>query len=66
MQRRLLGAIDLLAIDPRPPRATMLRGADRNRWRVRVGNFRVVYSIEDAELLVLVLRVAHRREVYRR
>lgn len=66
VRRRLVGAIELLAIDPRPPGATMLRGGDRGRWRVRVGDYRVVYAIEDAELVVLVLRVAHRREVYRR
>jgi len=44
----------------------MLRGGDRGRWRVRVGDYRIVYVIEDAELVVLVLRVAHRREAYRR
>lgn len=66
VRRRLQGAIELLAIDPRPPGAVMLRGGDRGRWRVRVGDYRVVYAIEDAELVVLVLRIAHRREVYRR
>ena len=44
----------------------MLRGGERGRWRVRVGDYRVVYAIDDGELLVLVVRVAHRREVYRR
>lgn len=34
-------------------------------WRVRVGDYRVVYSIEDAQLVVLVVRVGHRREIYR-
>lgn len=66
VRRRLQGAIELLAIDPRPPGAVMLRGGDRGRWRVRVGDYRIVYVIEDAELVVLVLRVAHRREAYRR
>ena len=65
MQRRLVGAIELLSVDPRPPNAVMLRGGERGRWRVRVGTYRVVYAIEDGELVVLVLRVAHRREVYR-
>ena len=66
MRRRLTGAIELLSIDPRPPGAVMLRGGDRGRWRVRVGDYRIVYAIEDGDLVVLVLRIAHRREVYRR
>jgi mRNA interferase RelE/StbE len=66
MRRRLAGAIELLAIDPRPPGAAMLRGGVRQRWRVRIGDYRVIYAIEDAELVVLVLRIAHRSEVYRR
>jgi len=61
---RIAGAIELLSVDPRPPGAKMLRGGEQGRWRVRVGDYRVVYAIEDDRLLVLVLRVAHRREVY--
>jgi mRNA interferase RelE/StbE len=63
---RLVGAIELLSVDPRPPGARMLRGGEHGRWRVRVGDYRIVYAIEDDRLLVLVLRVAHRREVYDR
>lgn len=63
---RIAGAIELLSVDPRPPGAKMLRGGEHGRWRVRVGDYRVVYTIEDDRLLVLVLRVAHRREVYDR
>ncbi len=63
---RIVGAIELLGVDPRPPGATMLRGGEHGRWRVRVGDYRIVYAIEDDRLLVLVLRVAHRREVYHR
>jgi mRNA interferase RelE/StbE len=61
---RLIGAIELLALDPRPPGAKMLRGGERGLWRVRVGDYRVVYTIEDGRLIVLVLRIGHRREVY--
>lgn len=61
---RIVGAIELLSVDPRPPGAKMLRGGEHGRWRVRVGDYRIVYAIEDDRLLVLVLRVAHRREVY--
>jgi mRNA interferase RelE/StbE len=63
---RIVGAIELLALDPRPPGAKMLRGGERGRWRVRAGDYRIVYTINDDQLLVLVLRVAHRREVYDR
>lgn len=61
---RLIGVIELLALDPRPPGAKMLRGGDRGLWRVRVGDYRVVYTIDDGRLVVLVLRLGHRREVY--
>ena len=63
---RIVGAIELLGVDPRPPGAKALRGGEHGRWRVRVGDYRVVYTIEDDRLVVLVLRVAHRREVYDR
>ena len=66
LQLRITGVIELLSIDPRPPGAKMLRGGEHGRWRVRVGDYRVVYTVDDGRLLVLVLRVAHRREVYGR
>lgn len=61
---RIEGVIALLADNPRPPRATKLIG-HRDRWRVRAGNYRILYQIDDDVLTVLVVRVAHRREVYR-
>lgn len=63
---RVIGAIELLAVDPRPPGVKMLRGGEQGRWRARVGDYRIVYTIQDNRLIVLVLRVAHRREVYDR
>jgi mRNA interferase RelE/StbE len=60
LRLRIAGAIGLLSVEPRPPGATMLRGGERGRWRVRVGDHRVVYTIEDQRLIVLVLRIAHR------
>ena len=63
---RIVGAIELLSVDPRPPGAKMLRGGEQGRWRVRVGDYRIVYTIEHDRLLILVLRMAHRREVYDR
>lgn len=63
-RRRIQAALELLADDPRPPAATRLVGG-AGEWRVRTGDYRVVYEIHDDVLLVLVLAVGHRREVYR-
>lgn len=63
---RIVGAIELLAVDPRPSGVKLLRGAEQGRWRARVGDYRIVYAIEDDRMIVLVLRVVHRREVYER
>ncbi|EPD68532.1 type II toxin-antitoxin system RelE family toxin [Corynebacterium pyruviciproducens] len=62
-QRRLLMAIETLGITPRPDGVKKLK-ARFNQYRIRVGSYRVVYEIRDEQLLVLVLRVAHRRDVY--
>lgn len=64
VRRRIQAALELLAVDPRPPAATQLVGG-AGEWRVRTGDYRIVYDIEDEQLLVLVLRVGHRREIYR-
>lgn len=61
---RIEGVVAVLADNPRPPKATKLVGY-RNRWRVRAGNYRILYEIDDDVLTILVIRVAHRREVYR-
>lgn len=62
--RRLLDAIGALATDPRPSGCIQLKGGD-GELRIRVGDYRVVYDVQDDELVVLVLRVGHRRDVYR-
>jgi mRNA interferase RelE/StbE len=64
-RRRVQAAIDLVAIEPRPPAATQLVGGG-GEWRVRTGDYRIIYEIEDDQLLVLVLTVGHRRDVYRK
>lgn len=67
VQRRLRGAIDGLATDPRPPGSKLLAGKATDRlWRIRAGDYRILYDIRDEELVVLVIRVGHRREVYRK
>lgn len=65
VRRRLQAAIELLADNPRPPAATQLVGGS-GEWRVRTGDYRIVYEIEQDRLLVLVLSVGHRREIYQR
>ena len=65
VRRRIQAAIELLADNPRPPTATRLVGGS-GEWRVRTGDYRIVYEIQDNILLVLVLAVGHGREVYRR
>lgn len=65
VRRRIQAVIELLAENPRPPAATRLVGGG-GEWRVRTGDYRVIYEIHEGELLVLVLRMAHRREVYER
>ncbi len=65
-QRRIARAIDDLAVDPRPPACRLLVGRPGERtWRLRVGEHRVLYAIRDAQLLVLVIRIADRRDAYR-
>jgi mRNA interferase RelE/StbE len=61
---RLHGAIALLAEDPRPPAARSLKG--RPGFRVRVGDYRIIYTVSDDVLLVVVITLGHRREVYDR
>jgi mRNA interferase RelE/StbE len=64
IQARIRARVDALATNPRPAGAKKLKSRDE-LWRIRVGDYRIVYEIRDRVLLVLVLRVAHRREVYR-
>jgi len=61
--RRILSSINSLADDPRPPGTKKLSGQER--YRLRQGNYRILYSIEDDRLIVCVVRVGDRRDVYR-
>ncbi|MGD9851149.1 MAG: type II toxin-antitoxin system RelE/ParE family toxin [Nitrospirales bacterium] len=60
---RILKRIDALADDPRPEESEKLSGQER--FRVRQGMYRIVYEIQDQDLVVIVVKVGHRREVYR-
>jgi len=64
IRRRVQGAIALLAHDPRPPAARALKG--RPGLRVRVGDYRIIYTIHDDVLLIVVVALGHRREIYDR
>ena len=61
---RIQGAIALLAQDPRPPAARSLQG--RPGLRVRVGDYRIIYTVQDDVLLVVVVTLGHRRDIYKR
>ncbi|WP_164006840.1 type II toxin-antitoxin system RelE family toxin [Pyxidicoccus trucidator] len=62
-RRRIADKIDTLISNPRPSGAESVKGS--NYLRIRIGDYRVIYEIEDDRLVVLVVRVGHRREIYR-
>lgn len=62
--KRILQRIRLLAEEPRPQGCEKLSGEER--YRLRQGNYRIIYEIGDARLVVLIVKVGHRREVYRK
>jgi mRNA interferase RelE/StbE len=64
LHSRVIDAIQALARNPRPVGCRKLSGTD-NHWRIRVGDYRVVYEVTDTVRVVCVNRVRHRREVYR-
>jgi mRNA interferase RelE/StbE len=61
--RRILNRIEALAKDPRPHGCEKLTGQER--YRLRQGRYRIVYSIQDDELTVWVVKVGHRKDIYR-
>ncbi len=65
IQSRILSALKLLATNPRPPKATQMVGFE-HLWRIRVGHYRVVYTVRDQELVILVVALGHRKDVYRK
>ena len=61
--RRTLARLTQLETDPRPADVKKLKG--REAWRIRVGDYRVIYEIQDRQLQILVITIGHRREIYR-
>ena len=62
-QTRIIAAIRSLAVCPRPVGCIKLSG--RPAWRIRIGNYRVIYEIHDDRLLVVVVAIGHRKDIYR-
>jgi mRNA interferase RelE/StbE len=62
---RIVARVEGLGDQPRPPDAIKLRGVDPPAWRIRVGDYRVVYEIHEEAIVVLVINVAPRGEIYR-
>ena len=60
---RIVSRIQRLASDPRPMGCEKLAG--KERYRIRQGNYRILYSVSDLELFIFVVKVGHRRDVYR-
>jgi mRNA interferase RelE/StbE len=63
MIARIVPRLEALAAAPRPPGSKKLKGGDRE-WRIRIGDYRAVYEIDDTAKTIDVTRIAHRREVY--
>jgi mRNA interferase RelE/StbE len=63
LKKRLDDAIEALSDDPRPHGCRKLAGTS-DRYRIRVGDYRIIYSVDDGKVTVLVLVIGHRREVY--
>lgn len=61
---RLLRKIESLAANPRPPGCEKLKG-EENLWRVRVGDYRIIYSISDNKHLIDIILIRHRKDAYR-
>jgi len=64
LQQRIATRLQILDKTPRPPGVKKLRDRE-NQWRIRVGDYRIIYEIDENERLVIILRIKHRREAYR-
>ena len=61
---RIIASIINLTENPRPPGVKKLTG--REAWRIRVGNYRIIYEIQDDKLVVLIVHIGHRKDIYRK
>lgn len=65
VQTQIIRRIEKLEAEPRPPGVEKIKGAD-NLYRVRSGNYRVLYAIQDRDLIILVVKIGDRKDIYRR
>ncbi len=63
-RNRIIESISGLSTIPRPQGAKKLTG--RDAWRIRVGNYRIIYEIHDDKVIILIVKIGHRRDVYKR
>ena len=64
MIKKVAVAIDELAIEPRPEGSKKLKSSDENLWRIRIGDYRVLYIIEDTIKVVEIRKIGHRKDIY--
>jgi mRNA interferase RelE/StbE len=62
--KKVVRKLNELENDPRPPGCLKLKGSDENMWRVRAGDYRILYAIEDVLRIVDIRRIGHRSDVY--
>jgi mRNA interferase RelE/StbE len=65
-KKAIFDKIDSLTTDPRPPGVEPLHGELKGLYRVRIGNYRVIYAINDNKLLILIIKIAKRGDVYKK
>ena len=63
-QDKIIETIKNFSANPRPPGVKKL--SNRDAWRIRIGNYRIIYEIEDNRLIVIVINIGHRKDIYRR
>ena len=61
---QVISTINNLSLEPRPPGCRKLKGQQEYFWRVRIGNYRVIYVIEDVIKIIQIRRIAHRKDIY--
>lgn len=63
---KVVSGIDDLALNPRPAGSKKLKGSDEEMWRIRIGDYRVIYVLEDRIRIVNIRKVGHRKDVYKK
>ena len=65
IEEQILKSLQVLSQNPRPPKSQKLKGKLKGAWRIRVGDYRLLYDIQEGEKKVAILEIGHRREIYR-